>query len=82
MAKRSRGRVPKSLLVKMLEKLGMTLTRGEFMGRRRWVVEDKNGKAEYFSSLYNVFYKFKNPKTKGKQMEIEPIVQRINRAIS
>jgi hypothetical protein len=82
MAKQSRGRVPKRLLMRMLAELGLTLTRGDFMGRRRWMVTDKNGKTEYFSSLYNVFYRFQHPKTKKEEALIEPYAQRIRMAIS
>lgn len=82
MAKNTNGRVPKRLLMRMLAELGMTLTRGEFMGRRRWVVTDKNGKSVYFSSLRNAFYRYKDPKTKAEQEKIEPYARRIRMAIS
>ena len=71
------NRVPKSQLVKMLDILGLKLSREEFMGRRMWKVSD----GSYHASLRTVFKKYRYPKDKAQYQKISPIVENINRAI-
>ncbi len=75
------NRVPKSLLVKMLDILGLKLTRGDFMGRRMWIVGAPGHKPTYHNSLHDIFKSYRFPKEKGMEEQIKEVRSKINRAI-
>lgn len=78
--KNTKTRVPKSVLVEMLNTLELNLERVTFMERRMWRVTGK-GKVQHFSSLHAIFVKYKRAATKDIQMKIDPYVAKINQAL-
>ncbi len=75
--KRNKNRIPKKLLMQLLQVWGLTLARETFMGRRMWVLS--NGKR--FDSLHAIFGKYRHSNDKNVQFKLDPIVEKIKLAI-